>query len=53
MSGRFGIAGALLAYFWRQKLWWMIPMVAMLLSVGLALFFASATGAGPFIYTLF
>ena len=53
MGGRLSIAGELLGFFWRQKLWWMIPMVLMLLVVGLLLFFASASGVGPFIYTLF
>ena len=50
---RFGIAGELLAFFWRQKMWWMIPMVSVLLLLGSVLFFASASGVGPFIYTLF
>jgi hypothetical protein len=34
-------------------MWWLIPMVAILLVFGLLLIFASASGIGPFIYTLF
>ena len=46
-------ARELLEFLWRQKLWWMVPMVAVLLIFGLLLIFASASGVGPFIYTLF
>jgi hypothetical protein len=34
-------------------LWWLIPMVSVLLLFGLLLIFASASGVGPFIYSLF
>ena len=34
-------------------MWWMFPMVAVLLLMGLAIGFGSASGVGPFIYTLF
>ena len=53
MGGRFGIAGELIAFFWRQKMWWMIPLVSVLLIMGLLIGFGSASGVGPFIYTLF
>jgi hypothetical protein len=53
MSLNFGIAGQLLNFLWQRKLWWLIPMVAVLLLFGLLLIFASASGVGPFIYTLF
>jgi hypothetical protein len=53
MSLNFGIAGQLLNFLWQRKLWWLIPMVAILLLFGLLLIFASASGVGPFIYTLF
>ena len=53
MGGRFGIAGELIAFFWRQKMWWMIPAVGVLLLMGLLIGFGSASGVGPFIYTLF
>ena len=48
-----GTARELLEYLWEMKLWWMVPMVAVLLVFGLLLIFASASGVGPFIYSLF
>ncbi len=48
-----GVAGEVLAILWKHKLWWLIPMVAVLLLVGLLLVFATASGVAPFIYTLF
>ena len=53
MGDRFGIAGELLAFLWRRKLWWLAPMVVVLLALGLLIGFGSASGVGPFIYTLF
>jgi hypothetical protein len=53
MSSNVGIVGELLNFLWKRKLWWLIPMVAVLLLFGLLLVFASASGVGPFIYTLF
>lgn len=46
------VAGELLNFFWRRK-WWLIPIVVALLALGLLLIFASLSGIGPFIYTLF
>ena len=53
MSSNFGVVGELLSYLWKQRMWWLVPMVAVLLIFGLLLIFASASGIGPFIYTLF
>ena len=53
LGGRFGIAGELLMFFWRQKMWWMIPVVSILLLFGLLIGFGTASGLGPFVYTLF
>ena len=49
---KLGIAGELLAFLWAQKLWWMIPLVVMLLLLAALIAFASATSLGPFIYPL-
>ncbi len=48
-----GVLGEFLVFLWNRKMWWMIPMVATLLICGLLLVFASSTGLGPFIYSLF
>jgi hypothetical protein len=53
MGQRLGIAGELLSFFWQAKMWWMIPIVAVLLLLGLLVVFGSTTGVGPFVYTLF
>lgn len=53
MSLNVGVVGEILNFLWQRKLWWLIPMVAILLLFGLLVIFASASGVGPFIYTLF
>lgn len=53
MSSNLGVVGELLSFLWARKRWWLIPMVTLLLVFGLLLIFASASGIGPFIYTLF
>lgn len=53
MASNLDVVGQLLSFLWQRKLWWLIPMVAVLLLFGLLLIFASASGIGPFIYTLF
>ena len=53
MGRKIGIAGEMLAFLWHNKMWWMMPLVFVLLVTGLLIVFGSATGVGPFIYTLF
>jgi hypothetical protein len=48
-----GVVGEILTFLWQRKLWWLIPMVTVLLCFGLLLIFASSSGVAPFIYTLF
>jgi hypothetical protein len=52
LTDKLGIAGELIAFLWAQKLWWMIPLVVMLLLLAALVAFASATSLGPFIYPL-
>ena len=53
-TSRAGIVGELFGFLWKRKLWWLIPMVAVLLVFGVLLIVASASPAiAPFIYTLF
>ena len=42
MTSRFGIMGELLVFFWERKLWWLIPMVLVLLVFGLLIVFAQS-----------
>lgn len=48
-----GIAGDLFRFMWKRKIWWMIPVVFVLVVIGLLIAVGSATGVGPFVYTLF
>lgn len=48
-----GVVGEIMQFLWARKLWWLIPMVSVLLLFGLLLIFASSSGVAPFIYTLF
>lgn len=53
IATRLGVARELMAFLWQRKLWWMIPMVSVLLVFGLLLVFAQTSAIAPFIYTLF
>ena len=53
MIANLGVSGELLRFLWQRKLWWLIPMVTVLLLFGLLLIFATSSGVAPFIYTLF
>ncbi len=50
---KLGIIGELFSFLWRRKLWWLLPMIAMLLVFGILLVFAQGSAIAPFIYTLF
>ena len=53
MRERLGIAGELMGFLWQRKLWWLIPMVFVLLVFGGLMVTAQSSALGPFIYTLF
>lgn len=50
---RLGILGELFRFLWARKLWWLIPMIIVLVAVVLLLVFAQGSAVAPFIYTLF
>jgi hypothetical protein len=43
----------LFVFLWQEKLWWMIPMLVVLLLFSGVLMFTQSAAATPFIYTLF
>lgn len=53
LSSRMGIMRELFTFLWKQRLWWLIPMIAVLLLFGLLLLFAQSSPLAPFVYTLF
>lgn len=50
---RMGIVGELLAFLWQRKLWWLIPMILVIVLFAVLLIFAQGSAVAPFIYTLF
>ncbi len=50
---RMSIFRELLAFLWKRKLWWLAPMVVMLVLFGLLLVFIQSSAIAPFIYSLF
>ena len=53
LFGRVGIASELVQFFWARKLWWMMPMILLLIIFGFLIIFAQSSAIAPFIYTLF
>lgn len=53
LRSRAAVVGELLDFLWEQKLWWMVPMVVVLVLVGALLVFAQGSALAPFVYTLF
>jgi hypothetical protein len=53
LGGRASIMGELLVFLWQRKLWWMIPMVTVLVLFGTLMVLAQGSALSPFIYTLF
>lgn len=53
MLNNAGVVGEFVYFLWQQRLFWMIPMVVVLLLFGMLIIFASSSGVGPFVYTLF
>ncbi len=53
LMNRLGILGELLTFLWRRKLYWLVPMIIMLVIVGALIILSSNPATSPFIYTLF
>lgn len=43
----------LFRFLWENKLWWMIPLILVLIIFFILLIFAQGSPLGPFIYTIF
>jgi len=52
-STRIGIVGELLSFLWKRKLWWLIPMIIVIVLFAVVLIVAEGSAVAPFIYTLF
>lgn len=53
MGQRSATAGELIAFLRRRKIWWMLPLIAILLAFSTILYLASLPPVSPFVYILF
>ena len=53
MSSIISTLRELLAFLWKEKMWWMVPMVLILLVFAAIIVLGNSSAVGPFIYTLF
>jgi len=53
LKNRFSIMSELITFLWVRRLWWMIPMVIVLLGFGLLIIFTQSSALAPFLYPLF
>jgi len=53
LKNRFSIMSELMTFLWARRLWWMIPMVVVLLAFGLLIIFTQSSALAPFLYPLF
>lgn len=52
VTGRAGVMGELLSFLWQRKLYWLIPMIVVLLVFGVILLAGGSSFLAPFIYPL-
>ncbi|HEX5727139.1 MAG TPA: DUF5989 family protein [Longimicrobiaceae bacterium] len=53
LSARLQVLRELAAFLRERRLWWLLPMLFVVLSVGVLLALAQGSVLAPFIYTLF
>jgi len=53
IQAKFGVFGELLGFLWKRKLWWMIPMIVILILLGFLIIFSQSSAFAPFIYSVF
>jgi len=47
------MVGELLSLLWKRKVWWLAPIIIMLILVGALIIFGQSSALSPFIYALF
>jgi hypothetical protein len=52
-SRRLGIAGELLSFFARNKRWWMLPVILVVLFTAVLVVLGQSSALAPFVYALF
>jgi hypothetical protein len=51
--GRMSTVGELFRFMWKRKLYWLMPMLLLLILFSALLIFAQGSAVAPFIYSLF
>jgi hypothetical protein len=51
LRSKIGIFSELVSFLWKRKIWWLIPLVILLMLLIAVLAIESASGLAPFIYT--
>ena len=50
---KLGIVGELFQFLAARRLWWLVPLIVLLILVAVAIAMGVVAGSSPFIYTLF
>lgn len=50
---RASIIRELFVFLWKEKIWWLIPLMVILILLAILMIFAHSSPVAPFIYTLF
>ena len=50
---RTSIISELFQFLWKNKLWWLMPLIVIFLLLGLLIIFTEGSALAPFLYTLF
>ncbi|MBI3032856.1 hypothetical protein HYY69_05240 [Candidatus Woesearchaeota archaeon] len=53
MSGNKGLLGELWDFLKIRKMWWLAPIIIMLILVGILIIFSQSSAISPFLYALF
>ena len=53
MSQNKGMVKELMHFLWARKVWWLAPVIVMLILVGVLIIFGASSPLSPFIYALF
>lgn len=53
IGARFTVIGRLFSFLWQNKMWWLIPLVVVLVGLGILIVVGQTTPIGAFIYTIF
>ncbi len=53
IASKFGTLRELLVFLWRRRLWWLIPLVLVLVLFGILTISIAGSSIAPFIYSLF